>query len=73
MELLSVSEAARRLSASRTTIYRAVKDGRLNAKHTGSGTVILADEKWEQFEPRKRGARVQKIKQKEGNDENDTE
>jgi len=56
-DLLSVTEAARAHGASRTTIYRAVEDGRLTGVEVGERTMIVADEKWDTFEPEKRGAR----------------
>lgn len=63
MQVLSISQAARELGCGRSTLYRAIKRGDLNALDTGSGTVIIADEKWEQYEPEMTGRRAEKFGQ----------
>jgi len=40
----NLTEAARRVGVSRWTLHRAVKDGRLNATHTGRSVIIFADD-----------------------------
>ena len=66
-DLLSISDAAREIGCSRTTLYRAIGDGRLTGVEVGGRKMIVRDEAWEDFEPNFVGARAQKIEQ-----ENDT-
>jgi len=56
-DLISIADAARDLGAGRSTLYRALNDGRLNGVEVAGRTVIVQDEKWETFEPEERGAR----------------
>ncbi len=59
-DLISFSEAARQIGCSRTTLYRAADDGRLNDVEVGGRRMLLKDEAWEDFEPIRTGARAQK-------------
>jgi len=59
-DLLTVSQAAREKSASRSTIYRALEDGRLNGR-TVAGTVhVVADATWQGFKPTFIGRRAER-------------
>lgn len=58
MDVLAISRAAERIGCSRTTLYRAIEDGRLNAVDTGAAKVIVLDEKWDAFQPKQKGFRV---------------
>ena len=62
-DLLSISDAAREIGCSRTTLYRAIDDGRLTGVEVGGRKMIVKDEAWEDFEPNFVGARAQKIEQ----------
>ena len=62
-DLISFSDAAREIGCSRTTLYRAADDGRLNDVEVGGRRVLLKDEAWEDFEPRLKGGRVRKLEQ----------
>lgn len=64
-DVITFSNAARRLGCSRTTLYRAVRDGRLNAVEVGDRKMILKDEAWEAFEPNLVGGRVRKLEEDE--------
>lgn len=59
-DLISFSDAARKIGCSRTTLYRAADDGRLNDVEVGGRRMLLKDETWEDFEPILTGARAQK-------------
>lgn len=61
-EVISFSDAARQKGCSRTTLYRAVDDGRLNDVHVGDRRMLVKDEKWEAFEPKFIGRRAEKFK-----------
>jgi excisionase family DNA binding protein len=67
-DFISISDAARKLGAGRATLYRALDDGRLNGVDVAGKTVIVQDEKWEEFEPEQRGTRHPNYG-KGGNDE----
>ena len=56
------SEAAEEKNCGRTTIWRAVKDGRLNTAKVGNRDMILRDETFRQFEPRNTGRRAARQK-----------
>lgn len=64
-DLLSISDAAREIGCSRTTLYRAIGDGRLTGVEVGGRKMIVRDEAWEDFEPNPVGARAQKIEQED--------
>jgi excisionase family DNA binding protein len=64
-DLISFSDAAREIGCSRTTLYRAADDGRLNDVEVGGRRMILKDDAWDRFEPNLVGARAQKIEQKD--------
>ena len=68
-DLISFSDAAREIGCSRTTLYRAVDDGRLNDVEVGGRQMLLRDEAWEDFEPRLKGGRVRKLEQEDDTDE----
>ena len=68
-DLISFSDAAREIGCSRTTLYRAADDGRLNDMEVGGRRMLLKDEAWEDFEPRLKGGRVRKLKQEDDEDE----
>jgi len=61
--LLSFTQAAEVKACSRTTLYRAADDGRLNAVTVGGRMMIVADETWAEFEPNFVGARAERAKQ----------
>jgi excisionase family DNA binding protein len=60
-DLISFSDAARTVGCSRTTLYRAADDGRLNDVTVGGRRMLVKDEAWERFEPNLVGARVRKL------------
>jgi len=60
-DLISFSDAAREIGCSRTTLYRAADDGRLNDVEVGGRRMLVKDEAWQEFEPRLKGARVRKL------------
>ncbi len=62
-DLISFSDAAREIGCSRTTLYRAADDGRLNDIEVGGRRMLLKDEAWEDFEPRLKGGRARKLEQ----------
>jgi len=68
-DLLSISDAAREIGCSRTTLYRAIGDGRLTGVEVGGRKMIVRDEAWEDFEPNFVGARAQKIEQEDNTSE----
>jgi len=68
-DLISFSDAAREIGCSRTTLYRAADDGRLNDVEVGGRRMLLKDEAWEDFEPRLKGGRVRKLEQEDDEDE----
>jgi len=59
-KLITISDAADKFGCSRTTIYRALDDGRLNDAHVGDRRFVIQDEAFEQFEPVWTGFRVEK-------------
>jgi excisionase family DNA binding protein len=67
-DLISFSEAAREIGCSRTTLYRAADDGRLNDIEVGGRRMLIKDEAWDEFEPNLVGARMEKL---EGDDDTD--
>ena len=60
-DVLSFSAAAELKECSRTTLYRAADDGRLNDVTVGGRRMIVEDEKWSSFEPERVGARAQQM------------
>jgi excisionase family DNA binding protein len=68
-DLISFSAAARELECSRTTLYRAADDGRLNDVEVGGRRMLVKDEAWEDFEPNFVGRRAQKFDQDGDEDE----
>jgi excisionase family DNA binding protein len=69
-DLISFSDAAREIGCSRTTLYRAADDGRLNAIEVGGRRMLIKDEAWDKFEPNLVGARMEKLEE-EDEDTND--
>jgi excisionase family DNA binding protein len=69
-DLISFSDAAREIGCSRTTLYRAADDGRLNAIEVGGRRMLIKDEAWDEFEPNLVGARMEKLEE-EDDDTND--
>jgi excisionase family DNA binding protein len=59
-DVISFSEASRVKGCSRTTLYRAVEDGRLNDVEVGDRRMIVKDLKWDFFEPEFTGRRAGK-------------
>ena len=68
-DLISFSDAAREIGCSRTTLYRAADDGRLNDVEVGGRRMLLKDKAWEDFEPRLKGGRVRKLEQEDNTSE----
>jgi excisionase family DNA binding protein len=69
-DAITFSDAARDIGCSRTTLHRAVDDGRLNDVEVGGRRMIFKDEAWEAFEPVLTGGRVQMLK-REGIEEDE--
>jgi len=68
-DLISISNAARKLDCGRATLYRAIEDGRLTGVEVDGRQMILEDEAWEDFEPNFVGRRVEKFEQDDDEDE----
>lgn len=66
-DVITFSDAAREIGCSRTTLYRAVDDGRLTSVEVGGRMMILKDEAWTEFEPELKGSRVRKLQQEDDN------
>ena len=66
-DVITFSDAAREIGCSRTTLYRAVDDGRLTAVEVGGRKMILKDDAWTAFEPKLTGGRVEMLKKKDDN------
>jgi excisionase family DNA binding protein len=64
-DVITFSDAAREIGCSRTTLYRAVDDGRLHDVEVGGRKMILKDEAWEEFEPVLTGGRVQMLERED--------
>lgn len=69
-DLISFSEAAREIGCSRTTLYRAVDDGRLNDLEVGGRRMLVKDESWDDFEPTLTGGRVRKLEEQDDSNGN---
>lgn len=61
-DLISFSDAAEDLDCGRTTLYRAVNDGRLNDTEVSGRRMLVMDEKYKAFEPKETGARTHRDK-----------
>jgi excisionase family DNA binding protein len=59
-DLITISAAAEEKGCSRTTLYRAISDDRLNAVEVGNRRMLVRDETFEAFEPEWKGERVRK-------------
>lgn len=68
-DVITFSDAAREIGCSRTTLYRAVDDGRLSAVEVGGRKMILKDEAWEEFEPILTGGRIQMLEREDKEEE----
>ncbi len=68
-DVITFSNAAREIGCSRTTLYRAVDDGRLRDIEVGGRRMILKDESWEEFEPKLMGGRVQMLHKEDDSDD----
>ena len=64
-DLISFSDAAREIGCSRTTLYRAADDGRLNDVEVGGRRMLVKDEAWEDFEPTLTGGRGRKLEEED--------
>ncbi|PQJ33603.1 hypothetical protein BSZ35_02415 [Salinibacter sp. 10B] len=62
-DLITISAAAEQKGCSRTTLYRAISDGRLNAVEVGGRRMLLQDKSYRTFEPEWKGGRVQKLQE----------
>jgi excisionase family DNA binding protein len=60
-DLISITDAAEHFACSRTTLYRAIKDGRLNAVEVGGRTMLVKDDAWQAFEPVRIGGRARML------------
>lgn len=56
--VLPFSTAAEEKNCGRTTIYRAVRDGRLDTAEVGKREMIVRNEKYRKFTPKNVGARA---------------
>jgi excisionase family DNA binding protein len=65
MDVISISRAAEQLRCSRATLYRAIDRGEINHLDTGSAKVIVMDEKWDNYEPNRVGARARMLNREE--------
>ncbi len=61
-DLISFTDAAEDKDCGRTTLWRAAKDGRLNAIDVSGRRMLVMDEKYESFEPEETGARMHRDK-----------
>lgn len=68
-DLITISAASEEKNCSRTTLYRAISDGRLNGIEVGDRQMLVKNETFEAFEPKWKGARVQRMKEKDGGTE----
>lgn len=59
-DLVSISNAAEKKNCSRTTIYRAIDDGRLTAVEVEDRKMLVRDDDFETFEPKWKGQRVRR-------------
>lgn len=66
-DVISFSDAAEEKECSRTTLYRAADDGRINDVKVGGRRMIVEDEKWESFQPKHVGRRAQRNSDDESN------
>jgi excisionase family DNA binding protein len=58
--LITISEAAEEVGCSRTTVYRALEDGRLHGVEVGDRQMVVRDEAFSAFEPEFTGFRREK-------------
>lgn len=63
-DVVSFTDAAEEKNCSRTTLYRAVDDGRLNDVEVGGRRMLIKDEAWKEFEPVLIGSRVRKVNER---------
>jgi len=67
--LISITDAAEHFACSRTTLYRAIKDGRLNGVEVGGRTMLVKDEAFADFEPVRIGGRARMLDEDENSNE----
>ena len=60
-DLISFTDAAHTKGCSRTTLYRAARDGRLTAINVGERQMLVQNDDFRAFEPKRKGARVRKL------------
>jgi excisionase family DNA binding protein len=65
--VLSFTEAADQRNCARSTLYRAADSGKISTAQVGSVLMIVKDEKWEEYEPRRTGGRARKLNEQEEN------
>ena len=58
--LISISNAAEEKGCSRKTLYKAIRDGRLNGIEIDDRQMLIRDHAFEAFEPEWRGQRVRR-------------
>jgi excisionase family DNA binding protein len=51
-KLVSITEAARKKGCARTTIYRAIKDGRIKMQKVGGNPYVMLDESFQKLKLR---------------------
>jgi predicted site-specific integrase-resolvase len=66
VDFISFTAAAEEKSCGRATLYRAARDGRIDAQEVAGRRVIVANEKYEAFEPQHTGARAARQKNSGG-------
>ena len=59
-DLISISTAAETKNCSRTTIYRAIDDGRLTSVEAGGRQMVVRNAEFEDFTPQWKGQRVRR-------------
>jgi excisionase family DNA binding protein len=62
-DLLSITAAAREINCGRSTLYRAIDDGRITGVEVGGRRMIVRDDAWKEFEPNFVGRRAQMSEQ----------
>lgn len=61
--LITISDAAEKVGCSRTTVYRALEDGRLHGVEVGGRQMVVRDEAFSAFEPKYTGFRREKYEE----------
>lgn len=55
---ISITDAAKEKRCSRATLYRAAKEGRINAVQVAGRKLVVEDDTWAAFEPNRVGRRA---------------